>query len=193
MPAYTERADILALDAAFAARRPLVRDLFGALDHAQFNWQPAPGRWSVAQCLAHLCEVGGRWVDGLGPIVFAAMRKGVHHRTPHQPGALGRRVVGMMEAGGPAAKAPGLFRPDATSDYDHHDLLCRFDALGESWEATLRRACLLDTSRLWVASPAAFWFRLPLGTWLVALSAHEDRHLTQARRVMEAEGFPQHA
>jgi hypothetical protein len=32
--------------------------------------------------------------------------------------------------------------------------------------------------------------RLPLGLWLFALSAHEERHLAQARAVEEAPEFP---
>jgi hypothetical protein len=188
--AYTSRSDILDLHEAFLGRRPAAFAEFGRLSHEAFNWRPEADRWSVAQCLAHLCETGMRWADQLGPVLFSAMRKGVHHRTPHTPGPIGRRLIGMMENVDQRKSAPKLFRPVDASDYDPCDTLRVFDALGESWEATLRRACLLDTSTLYVGSPAAAWARLPLGTWLAALSAHEDRHLEQARRVMATQGFP---
>jgi hypothetical protein len=188
--AYTTRSDILALHDAFLRRRPVAFAAFGGLSHEAFNWQPGQGQWSVAQCLVHLCETGLRWADHLVPIVFSAMRNGVHHRTPHVPGPVGRKAIAIMENIDQKQSAPKLFRPTNESDYDLRDTLRMFDALGESWEATLRRACLLDTSKLLVGSPAAKLLRLPLGTWLMALSAHEDRHLEQARRVMAAEGFP---
>jgi hypothetical protein len=188
--AYTTRSDILALHDAFIQRRPAAFEEFGGLTHEQFNWQPGEGQWSVAQCLVHLCETGLRWADSLVPIVFLAMRKGVHHRTPHEPGPIGKKAIAMMQNIEQRHKAPGLFQPAAESDYDLRDTLRIFDALGESWEATLRRACVLDTSKLIVSSPAAAWIRLPLGTWLLALSAHEDRHLEQARRVMAKPEFP---
>jgi len=188
--AYTDRSDILTLHEAFLSRRPAAFEEFGGLSHEAFNWQPGEGRWSVAQCLVHLCETGLRWADTLGPVLFGAMRHGVHHRTPHMPGAVGRKAIALMQNIDQKQSAPKLFRPDDESDYDLRDTLRMFDALGESWEATLRRACLLNTSKLVVGSPAAAWLRLPLGTWLIALSAHEDRHLEQARRVMAAEGFP---
>ena len=191
--AFTTRSDILALHDAFQRRRPAAYQEFGGLSHEAFNWQPGEGRWSVAQCLAHISETGMRWADSLGPVLFSAMRNGVHHRTPHVPGPVGRKAVAMMENLDRRQKAPGLFRPDRQSSYDLRDSLRIFDALGESWEATLRRACLLNTSSLFVGSPAAKWMQLPLGTWLEALSAHEDRHLEQAQRVMAADGFPQRA
>jgi hypothetical protein len=189
-PMYTTRRDILQLHEAFARRRPAAFADYGGLSHEAFNWQSAPGSWSVAQCLVHLCETGMRWADALVPVLFSTMRKGVHHDSPHMPGPIGRKWIGTMENIDQRASSPRLFRPRGESDYDLRDTLRIFDALGESWEATLRRASLLDTSKLVVGSPAAAWLRFPLGTWLVALSAHEDRHLEQARRVMEAEGFP---
>jgi len=187
---YTQRSDILTLHDAFARRRPETFREFGDLDGVAFNWQPGEGQWSVAQCLAHLCETGLRWADSLTPVLFSAMRKGVHHRKPHVPGPIGRRAIGSMANINGKLKAPRLFHPMAESDYDLRDVLRTFDALGESWEATLRRACVLDLSAIRVSSPAAAWFRMPLGTWLMALSAHEDRHLDQARRVMASPGFP---
>jgi len=187
---YTSRTDIHELHDAFAARRPGAMREFGGLGPEAFNWQPGEGRWSVAQCLEHLNQTGLRWADHLGPILFNAMRRGVHHQKLHRPGPVGRKTIAMMETVGRRLKAPSLFEPAARNDHDLRDVFTAFNAAGESWEGTLRRACLLDISSLQVGSPAAAWMRMPLGTWLYALSAHEDRHLEQAREVMAAPGFP---
>lgn len=187
---FRSRPDICELHDAFTARRQAAFADFGKLDRAAFNWAPEAGRWSVAQCIDHLCQVGMQWNARLSPALFAALARSVHHRTPYHPGRLGQWVVASMETVGRPHKAPALFQPRTDELFDTADLLRSFDALGESWEATLRRASQLDLARLRVGSPAAPWLRMPLGTWLFALSAHEDRHLTQARRVLESPGFP---
>ena len=187
---YSKRPDIQRLHSAFASRRDQARREFGHLDRGAFNWSPEPGRWSVAECLEHLNQTGQRWADHLGPILFAAMRHGVHHRTPHVPGRIGRKAIAMMETVSRPLTAPAPFRPADRSDFEPRQVFWAFNAVGESWEATLRRACLLDLSSIRVGSPAAAWMRLPLGTWLFSLSAHEDRHLEQARCVLSDPGFP---
>lgn len=184
------RSDVRELRDAFRSRRPEVEREFGALGPDALHWRPEAGRWSVGECLHHLCRTGFAWADHLGPVLFAALRHGVHHREPHRPGPVGRWIVRWMEVDDRRAKAPRRFRPMGTDKLETADLLRAFTALGDSWEATLLRASQVDLSRLRVASPAAPLVRLPLGTWLYALSAHEDRHLGQARRVLEAPGFP---
>jgi hypothetical protein len=51
----------------------------------------------------------------------------------------------------------------------------------------LRQANGLDLARARVRSPAAAgWLRIPLGCAFALTTAHERRHLWQARRVLEA-------
>lgn len=184
------RPDVRELRDAFRARRPAVDREFGPLTDAAMHWRPAPGRWSVAECLQHLCIAGFTWADHLGPILFAALRRSVHHGEPHRPGPIGNLAIRMMEDDSRAHRAPSRFRPRDTSSLAGIDLLRAFTALGDSWEGTLLRASQLDISKLRVASPAHALIVLPLGTWFYALSAHEDRHLEQARRVVALPDFP---
>lgn len=186
---HLARPDVRELLEAFRARRAAVDEEFGGFDSGRMHWTPGPGRWSVGECLHHLCRTGFAWADHLGPVLFAALRRGARHDAPHRPGPLGRRVIRAMEPGARPARAPGPFRPLDSAQLAPEDLLRAFTALGHSWEATLLRASRLDLSRLRVGSPAAPLLVLPLGTWLYALSAHEDRHLEQARRVTAAPGF----
>jgi hypothetical protein len=54
----------------------------------------------------------------------------------------------------------------------------------------LRQANGLDLSRARVRSPASKWLRMPLGSGFAVMTAHERRHLWQARRVTSSPGFP---
>lgn len=187
---FFSRPDIHELHEAFGARRPAAQRDFGSLDSRAFNWQPEPGQWSAAQCLDHLCQSGFAWANHLGPCFWASLRHGVHHDQPYRPGRTGKWIIGFMENEKRRMKAPDLFLPKGTVDYEVRDVLTAFVALGDAWGATLRRASQLDLGRLRVGSPAMALLRMPVGTWLYFLSAHEDRHLAQARRVLEHPDFP---
>jgi len=184
------RPDIQELHAAFSARRPLVQRSFRELDPDAFNWRPRPDQWSAAQCLDHLCQTGFAWAEHLGPLFWASLRRGVHHDRPSLPGPTGRWIIGFMENENRRMKAPAPFLPKRADDYEVRDVLSAFVALGDGWGATLRRASQLDLGRLRVGSPASALIRMPVGTWLYFLSAHEDRHLAQALRVLEHPEFP---
>ena len=184
------RPDIRELHEAFSARRPLVRRRFGTLDPVAFNWRPRPGQWSAAQCLDHLCQTGFAWAEQLNPVLFAALRHCVHHDRPCRPGPVGKWLIGFMEDGNRRMKSPAIFRPRHDGACEPRDVLSAFMAVGEAWEATLRRASQLDTGRLRIASPASALLRMPVSTWFHALSAHEDRHLVQALRILEHPDFP---
>ena len=54
----------------------------------------------------------------------------------------------------------------------------------------LRQANGLDLSRARVRSPILTWWRMPFGTGVAFTTAHERRHLWQARRITEAPAFP---
>ncbi|MGE0392539.1 MAG: DinB family protein, partial [Vicinamibacterales bacterium] len=55
-------------DAAAALAEPLSDD--------QFNWQPAPDAWSVAQCLEHLNATARSYLPMLDVGIEAAIRQG---------------------------------------------------------------------------------------------------------------------
>ena len=184
------RPDVRTLRDAFQERRSRVDREFGGLSETAIHWNPAPGRWSVAECLHHLCRTGFTWADHLGPILFGALRHGIHAGGPYRPGPVAHWVIRSMEDGSRRLKTSSTFQPRDTASLTRDDLLRAFTALGDSWEGTLLRASRLDLSRLRTGSPAARLVVLPVGTWLYALSTHEDRHLAQARRVLDESGFP---
>lgn len=108
---FRSRSDIRELHYAYMARRPALHAEFGGLSTEAFNWAPAPGRWSAAQCIDHLCLTGIRWSGHLSPILFDALTHGVDHRRPYQPGSLGRRAIHSMEVPARALSAPAPFVP----------------------------------------------------------------------------------
>ena len=163
--------------------------LVAPLDEAQFNWQPAPGAWSVAECLEHLNVTARLYLPNLDEGIADAIRRGLYAEGPFTYNWIGRFIAGSQEP--PARfkfKAPKPFHP--APNRSRHDIMAAFRAYQVQYIDRLRQANGLDLARSRTSSPAAAWLRIPLGAGFAAMTAHERRHLAQARRVLQAPGFP---
>lgn len=162
-----------------------VRALTGGLGHAAFNAQPEPGRWSVGQCLHHLNVAGYQLVPKLEAAVERGRRHGERAEGPFRYGFLTRLFIRVLD---PDARlklpAPGRFRPadDLAADL----VVLEFAALQDRLAACVAGAGGLDLEGIKVPSPITDWVRLSLGAWFAATISHEQRHLAQARRALEA-------
>jgi hypothetical protein len=85
-------------------------------------------------------------------------------------------------------KAPAVFQPPPART--RQEIMSAFRAYQVQYIDRLRQANGLDLARARVRSPAASWIYMPLGSGFAVMTAHERRHLWQARRVRHAEGFP---
>jgi hypothetical protein len=159
------------------------------LSDRQFTWQPSPDRWSVAHCLDHLNVTARLYLPALDEGIADAIRQGLYGEGPFTYGWMARLFAGMLEPPPRIRmKAPATFQPPPGRT--RHEIMAAFRAYKVQYIDRLRQANGLDLSRARVRSPAASWIRMPLGSGFAVVSAHERRHLWQARRVMEATGFP---
>jgi hypothetical protein len=163
--------------------------LAGPLSKEQFNWHPAPGAWSVAECIDHLNVTARLYLPMLDEGIAEAIRRGLYAPGPFHYNWFNRFVARSMEP--PArirTKAPKAFQPPP--DRPRQDVMAAFRAYQVQFVDRLRQANGLDLIRARVRSPIITWWRMPLGTALAFTTAHERRHLWQARRVTETPGFP---
>ena len=159
------------------------------LSDEQFGWQPAPDAWSVAQCIDHLNVTARQYLPMLDEGVAEAIRRGLYGAGPYSYDLVGRLMIYIVEpTTRRRAKAPKAFQP--TPGRPRHDVMAAFRAYQVQYVDRLRQANDLELARAHVASPAARWIRMPLGSCFAMTLAHERRHLAQARRVLSAEGFP---
>jgi len=160
------------------------------LSDAQFTWQPAPGSWSVAECVEHLNVTARLYLPKLDEAIADAIRRGRYAEGPFTYNWIGRFVVRSMEP--PARvrlKAPKSFQPPPSRS--RREIMAAFRAYQVQFVDRLRQANGLDLAGAKVSSPASKWIRLPLGSGFALMTAHERRHLWQAQRVTTASGFPQ--
>src|SRR5687768_16252992 len=68
-------------------------DLLAHLTDAQFNWRPAPGRSSIAECLAHLNITGQMYLPLIDRRIREARERRAFSRGPFRHGLLGNLFV----------------------------------------------------------------------------------------------------
>lgn len=164
--------------------------LVAPLNDAQFAWQPAPGSWSVAECLDHLNATARVYLPVMDEGIADAIRRGLYSAGPYSYNWIGRLHVYLSEPTNRfRARTSRQFEP--TPRRPRHEVMAAFRAYQVQYVDRLRQANGLDLARARVASPIVRWIRIPLGTAFATMAAHERRHLAQARRVIATDGFPQ--
>ena len=171
------------------ANRRDARDLVAGLSDAQFNWCPAPGRWSMAQCFDHLNVATRKTFPAFDRAIADARARGRTAPGPFRYGWFARWMIRSMEP--PPRRrmrAPRIFTP--ALERRLADAFPEFLAVRDQLVERVHRAEGLDLQRVRVVSPVSRLLRMPLGAYFAFILAHERRHLWQAREVRRAAGFP---
>ncbi|MGH7568450.1 MAG: DinB family protein [Gemmatimonadales bacterium] len=165
------------------------RAVAAGLSEAQFNWRPAPDRWSIGDCLAHLNESVTTTLPAFDAAIAAGRARGLVSPGPYKYGWFASWMARSMEP--PPRwrmRSPSVFRTSPAqrrADVVVPEFLAVRDRLAER----VRRADGLDLTRVRVTSPASRFFRLPLGAYFGFVLGHERRHVWQARQVRNAPDF----
>ncbi|WP_128546501.1 DinB family protein [Larkinella soli] len=166
----------------------IAREELAPLSDADLNRRPSPDGWSIAQCLEHLNSYGDYYL----PRLEEALRKGVERQISFHPefrsGRLGHYFAESMRPNadgsiGLKMKAFKNHRP--APELDARAVLASFLNQQQQLLDLLRRAGQTDMSRLRIPISIARWVRISAGDTFRFLIAHEQRHLVQARRVVE--------
>lgn len=178
-----ELAELLAqLDAVDHA----VAELVAGLDEDGGSWRPAPGAWSVAECLDHLAAANRTYLAAFAAAAARARRQGRTRRRPALPGAAGRLFLATLE---PPPRwwsrlpAPRKIRPQAAPG-----LAVSHEAFRDSQAAVrafVAEHADLDLAGVPFRNPFVPGVRFSLATGLQVIAAHERRHLWQAGRVRQ--------
>lgn len=150
-------------------------------------WRAAPGSWSISECLDHLATGGRVYLQSMQPAADEARAQGRRRRGPALPGWAGRAFINMLEPppkwwsklGAPKKIAPRTAPPLASAFTD-------FMASQVNVRAFLIANADLDLAGLGFVNPFIPGVRFSLATGLGVTTAHNRRHLLQARRVRQA-------
>jgi len=191
MKEFLESADLLqtiVVDTEVNSTR--ARELVSGLSEAQLNWKPAPGSWSIAQCLEHLIAA----TEGFDQYFEKAIASGREKRSvdgaiPYRPTRLGGWLIKqLVPEATRKVPAPKIFRPAESSSIK--GALERFLQQQERFVKFVKDATGIDYNKTKLRSPVTPLMRYSLADAFVLTVVHGRRHLGQAQRVRETPGFP---
>jgi hypothetical protein len=159
------------------------RDLVKGLSEEEFNWRPAPGVWSIEECLSHLTMVGGVEIVHIEKAIRDARARGVTGAGPFEYSALERLILRETEPPNRhSMSAPKRFRP--LHNQPLTGVMPTFFHVQSMFLLHIEHADGLDLKRVKVVSPINRFLKFSLGMTFAQAAAHERRHLAQARRVL---------
>ena len=161
---------------------------FGSLNEAQLNWKPAENSWSVGQCLDHIIRTDQEFDPEFEKLASGNRRNSLWENWSPFTGMGGRFLVNAVRTDSKKAKAPSksIVPP---SDIEA-DIVNRFIEHVAEVNQKVEACSGVDLHRTIVTSPFLSVFTYKFDDALTVLVEHSKRHVRQAKRVMEADGFP---
>ena len=157
---------------------------FAHLSDAQLRLRPAPGSWSVVECLQHLNLAERYYVRQLQ---HKTDRLGLVQHNPTdqtiESDWVGRLTLKFLD---PKSKtkvpAPGIVRPRTASDLNPADVMSQFLELHTLQRDLLNKLTYLDWNSEKVPTMYGNWLKMRLGDVVRMLVVHTERHIQQALR-----------
>lgn len=166
-----------------------VQTTFGSLSKEQLNWKPSPEQWSIAQCLDHLITTNRPYFAELKEVTNPARRNTLWQSMPILPGLFGSLVANVVK---PDAKrkirAPAKFQPSSSSI--DQSITRIFADTQKQLIDLMNTTSQLDLERIVISSPVTGLITYRLLDAYTIIANHEQRHLQQAKRVLNSSGFP---
>ena len=163
------------------------RDLTSGLTIEQLNWQPAPGGWSIGQCLQHLCLGNEIYLPAISAALVRKNPSAVQEITL---GWFSRWFIRSFIEPSPATKRGPAPKKIVPSEHIELSVIDRFLRTNQDARQLIRLAEAYDVNRIRFVNPFVPLLRFTVGTGLKITCGHERRHLQQAERVKHSPGFP---
>jgi hypothetical protein len=181
----TDQADIartLELSQAMLAIDSEATELCAGLNEDQLSWCSRPGRWSIAQNLAHLRRTTEVFLPAVDSALDATRNLKLNGDGPFRLKFYGRFLVWRTE-GRPIIRmqAPKPLRPRLLSS--PHLELEHFLISQAAMRQRVEDAHGLNLTAMRFPSPVARYFRVNLLEFFCVFNAHSRRHLRQVKNV----------
>ena len=160
----------------------------GELSLEQLNWNPAPGVWSVGQCLDHLLIANQVYLPPIARALDGQSASPVQEITPGWFGRWFIRTQIDPSTQRRRGRAPRKITPARHVD---RSVLDQFVRSNDGVRDLVRRASAYDVNRIRFVNPFVPLLRFTVGTGLEIVWRHQRRHLLQADRVRRNPAFPE--
>ncbi|MEZ5427516.1 MAG: DinB family protein [Pyrinomonadaceae bacterium] len=164
------------------------QDSFGRLSAGQINWKPSGESWSVGQCFEHLIKTNEMFYDQLERIADGTRRNSFLENYSPLSGFFGRFLIKSLKSDEKKFKAPSpkIVPP---SEIDPH-IIEIFAGHQTEFIGKINDAKSADLKKIVITSPFLKFMTYKFTQAMTAMVEHEKRHIRQAERVRQTEGFP---
>ena len=164
------------------------RASFGSLSGDQLNWKPAADSWSVAQCLDHLIKTNEQFYPEFEKLASGKRKNTFWQSYSPFTGMGGRFLVNAVKNDSKKSKAPSknIVPPSDVPE----DIVERFATNMSDIVSKIEACSSADLKKTVVSSPFLAVMTYTLDDAYTVVVEHSKRHVRQAKRVMETEGFP---
>ena len=161
---------------------------FAQLSNEQLNWKSDEASWSVAQCLDHIIKTNEQFYPEFANLASGNRKNTFWQKVSPLTGWGGRFLIKAVSEDSKKAKAPSkaIVPP---SDINA-GIVDKFSKHIAEVNAKIEAVAEADRKTTVVTSPFLAVFTYSLDDAYTVLVEHSKRHIRQAKRVMEAEGFP---
>jgi DinB superfamily len=159
----------------------------GRLTPDQRNWNPATGKWSVGQHIAHLIIVGQQFVDSVKPALADARARGLSGSPPYRAGWFWTFMRGHAEP--PPRRRFKASRAVTPPPVAAETVLSEFANLENAIAECIRSAEGLDLGRIRIPSPLPM-ITMNLSQGFILQAAHQRRHLWHCHQVLNDAKLP---
>lgn len=161
--------------------RQIYLDAMKNVSEAQWNFKPAPERWSVGECAAHIVATEHAL---FGFVTDKVMKSPVVDRAAMKNLQNDDGVKGFIVDRSKKAKAPPMLEPKGNP-------LSRDEAIGKFEQARAKTVEYVKTTQEDLRSHVGQGAQpMDAYQYLLMLSGHTERHVMQAKEVMASEGYP---
>jgi hypothetical protein len=162
---------------------------FGDLTAQQLNWKPGAEQWSVAQCFDHLVTANEAFFPIFEKVLSGEKKNTFWESLPWLPAFWGKMLIKAVAPESPRKfKAPKIFHP-SSSGVDG-TIIRRFIDQQNQVIRYMKATEDLDLEKIKISSPVTQLITYSLMDAYRIIINHEQRHLLQAMRVSEMNGFP---
>lgn len=164
------------------------------LSDEQMNWQPAPGKWSIAECIDHINATGEGYFARVSPVIKSAREKGITGNPEIKFGWFGKmlRMIGLEPPPKKNVNSPKPFKPRNTEGekLNREKVISDFISLQDTLLKAIEDSDGLELNKVKFPNPVTNLIRVRLGDFLDFTASHQRRHLWQAGKVKELQDFP---
>jgi len=164
------------------------RQVFGNFSAEQLNWRPSENGWSVGQCFEHLIRTNEQFYPEFEKIASGTRKNTFWESLSPFTGMAGRFLVNAVSTDSKKAKAPS--KKVVPEIHVEADIIQRFTSHIEEINQKIEACANADRRKTVVTSPFLAVFTYSLEDAYTVLVEHSKRHVRQAKRITEAEGFP---